>query len=189
MKNRIVYMGITGLFVVEILAIASHAHQLERAPVFFWVLAGFAAFRLARTISFNGVAEWLRAPFCEVKPDGSGAGDNVEAKNGNPIGELIACPICTGTHTALVIVAAYAWLPALGLALAAGLGLAGVSEVIHWTMEAAEWRAHTAREECGAMVRAREQANPRRWREWNANIEAEKKLGQAPGLPVNMERF
>lgn len=168
MNKRTVYMGITVLFALEVAAIAAHSETLMSAPVIFWVLAGFAAFRLARTISFNGVGEWLRAPFCEVRPDGSGAGDNVEAKNGNPIGELIACPICTGTHTAMLILALYAWLPPVGLALAAGLGIAGVSEVIHWTMEAAEWEAHTAREECGAMVRARQQ-NPARWREW-ANV-------------------
>lgn len=158
-KNKIdnnkFYMAIFGLFAVEVSLIALHANQLMQAPAWFWILGGFAAYRTARTITYNGVGAPLRERWTVVEPDGSGAGDTVNAKDGHPFGELLACPICTGTHAALLILTAYGFLPALGLALVAGLGLAGVAEFIHWIAEMVEWRAHVSREECGHLVRAR----------------------------------
>lgn len=161
-RQKIFYLFVFALFALEAGVVALHAERLVEAPLWFWVLAGLAAYRTARTITYNGVGEPLRERWTVVEPDGSGAGDTV---NANPrltgasrgLGELLACPICTGTHAAMALVSLYTLVPTFGLALVAGLGVAGLAEVIHWYTEAAEWRAHTERERCGEFVRTRQE--------------------------------
>lgn len=107
------------------------------------ILFMLATCRLARTLSFNEIAEPLRAPFTVVKPDSCGAGADVHPKDGDGlvyvIGSLLSCPICTGTWSALALVGAWAWNEAFGITLIAILGLAGASEVIHYGNEFLSW--------------------------------------------------
>lgn len=114
------------------------------------LLGGFASFRAARTISYNGVMGWLREPFCNVVKDSSGAGDSTEAKPGSAIGELLSCPICSGTWAALLLLDVFLYFPAFGWVLFAALGLAGMSEVLHWRAEREEWQGRAQRERAGS---------------------------------------
>ena len=108
------------------------------------IVIGLATIRLARTISYNGVGEPLRKYFTRVAPDSCGAGMNVEPVGTGiryTIGELIACPICSGTWSAFVMVVCWQYIPAVVYVFA----VAGASEFLHWLMEKYEWEGRQAR--------------------------------------------
>lgn len=116
---------------------------LKFLPVFI-----LAVFRLARTISFNEVAEIWREPFTEVKPDSCGAGSNVHPKGEGfqyVVGALISCPICSGQWAALGLYVLYAISQPIGLTLAFIFGIAGGSELVHWGAELLEWGGRASR--------------------------------------------
>lgn len=118
--------------------------------VLLFVLFGLATLRLARSLSYNLVFKWLRDLAGVVpSPDSSGAGDSNNVPDGNPIGELLSCPICSGTWSALGLYLVYALVPEFGLALLWVFGAAGLSEVLHWWSEAQEWKGREARENAG----------------------------------------
>jgi hypothetical protein len=158
------YIGIELVFFALILLASLRVERLlELAPAHLAALAvlgGFAVFRSARTISYNGVMAWVRAPFCEVVRDSSGAGNSVEPKPGSVFGELLACPVCSGTWAALVLVNLFLYAPAVGWVLLVVLGLAGMSEALHWQAERAEWQGRAAREDAGTQWLQKNQAQP-----------------------------
>lgn len=107
-----------------------------------------ATFRMARTISFNEVGEPLRAPFTEVKKDSCGAGSDVKARGNGlqyVIGSLLACPICSGTWSALVLFALWTLVPHVGKPLVYILATAGLSELLHYSACALEWHGRLSR--------------------------------------------
>jgi hypothetical protein len=123
--------------------------ELKYLPIFF-----LAVFRMARTISFNEIAEPLRAPFTRTQKDSCGAGDNVHPKGEGifyVIGSLLACPICSGQWSALILYALYAFAPNVGLTFAFLFGLAGGSEIFHWGAETLEWSGRAFRVISGAV--------------------------------------
>lgn len=148
------YIAIEGVFIALIALAAARIDTLLAMPA--WQIAalvivgGLATFRAARTISYNAVMAWLRAPFCKVVKDSSGAGDSVEPKDGSVVGELLACPICSGTWAALALVVTVLYLPAMGWALITVLGMAGISEAVHWRCEREEWQGRAAMEQAGS---------------------------------------
>lgn len=147
------YIGVELVFAALVLLASLRVERLLELPpaqlAAFVVLGGLAVFRSARTVSYNAVMAWVREPFCQVVKDSSGAGDSVEPKPGSVVGELLACPICSGTWAALMLVNVFLYAPAVGWVLLAVLGLAGISELIHWQAECAEWQGRAAREEAG----------------------------------------
>lgn len=118
-------------------------------PLSFLPFFALAVLRMARTLSFNEVAEPLRQPFTNVVPDSCGAGDNVHPKPGtglrHVIGSLLACPICTATWSALVLYGLWVIFPAFGKTLVYVLAFAGAAEVVHWGAESLEWVGRAAR--------------------------------------------
>ena len=125
------------------LIIVSYFVKIELSLVNLAVL-GLATIRMARTISFNGVGEPLRKWFTKTTPDNCNAGENVEPAGTGlcyAIGELISCPICSGTWSALVMVVLWAIAPVAVYVFA----VASVSEALHWAYEFLEWRAREAR--------------------------------------------
>ena len=145
----LIELSFVALVALASLRISTLASYTPAMLVALLVLGSFASLRMARTISYNAVCAWLRKPFTHVVPDSSGAGDSVEPKPGNVLGELLACPICTGTWSALVLVNLVLWVPSFGQALVLVLGLAGVSECLHWRAERDEWQGRHARELSG----------------------------------------
>jgi len=70
-------------------------------------LLSLATYRMGHLISYDKVMEPLRALFTETVPDPTGAGDSVEPKGTgfqNAIGQLLCCPICSGTWAAAGLV-------------------------------------------------------------------------------------
>jgi hypothetical protein len=111
-----------------------------------------AVFRSAITISENEIMGWLREPFTDTLPDSCGAGEAVHPKGKGwkrAIGGLIACPICTGTWTALTLVAAYAVAHNFGVILIVVLGSAGFSEMVISMREFLCWNGRLARVKSG----------------------------------------
>jgi hypothetical protein len=132
--------------------VALVATQDVTIDLWLYPVLALATFRLARTISFNEIAEVIREPFTEVKQDSCGAGSNVHPRgNGvrRVIGGLLACPICTGTWAALFLVAVYTFFPQVGRVLISVLGIAGASELLHWLAETLEWTGRRNRVQAG----------------------------------------
>jgi hypothetical protein len=113
-----------------------------------------AVFRMACTISFNEIMEWLREPFTEVIKDSSGAGANVHPKGEGfryAIGSLLSCPICTGTWCALVLLGIYTIYEPLGITMIWVFGLAGASEATWRIVSFFEWAGRLARVSAGSI--------------------------------------
>jgi prepilin signal peptidase PulO-like enzyme (type II secretory pathway) len=142
---------------IVFLAAAAVAALLGRLPPIpdwaFLPILGLAAFRGGRAIAYNFVFKWLRemAHIREVE-DTSGAGMSNEATGTgiqHAIGELLCCPICSGTWVGVSLLLAYAFLPPLGEALMYALAAAGVAEVLDWLSDFFSWKARAAREDAG----------------------------------------
>lgn len=148
------YLSFLAAFLLEMALCATHPENLAALTPLQTVLLGVAAFRGGRAVSSNAVFAWLRAPFCRVVADTSGAGDSVVAREDIPaflyaIGDCLSCPICTGTHIAGILLTLLALFPAWGIPLLYALGGAGIAETFHWVSEAAEWVGRAAREQAG----------------------------------------
>lgn len=114
------------------------------------LVLGLATIRLTRTISFNTVFEPFRKHLTEIKADSCGAGENVHPRGEGArrvIGELIACPICAGTWSALAMVALWSFAPPVVYVFA----VAGASELFHWAFDLLEWSGRAARVVSGAI--------------------------------------
>ena len=142
------------IFFTLLLVLAGKLNTYQVPALVFWILFSLAVFRLARTISYNEIAEWLRDPFCRVEKDSCGAGENVHAREDRgpgvqTVGSLLACPICTGTWIALLIFLLWAWVPDVGAAAVIVFGLAGASEMLHYLGEILSWGGRYARVKSG----------------------------------------
>jgi hypothetical protein len=141
-------IGLDGLFLGLILLVAHLRAEIPVIGLDLLVFFALATFRLARTISFNEIAEPLRAPFTVVQKDSCGAGANVHPKGSRfqyVVGSLLACPICTGTWSALFLYGTWVVYEPVGRALIYVLAFAGASEILHWTAQLAEWAGRQAR--------------------------------------------
>ncbi len=123
------------------------------------VLLVFATLRMGRMLAYDLIMEPLRAPFTETLPDGTGAGDSVEAKGRGlrrALGQLISCPICAGTWSAgLLVLGMYAF-PGPMRILITILGAIGAAEVLNAAIEGFSWSGQLARARTGAIARAQE---------------------------------
>ena len=118
----------------------------------FVILLGLAAFRVGRAISYNYIFSWLRAPFVDKHLDSSGAGDSEDPKGEGitrVMGELLCCPICTGTWGAIVMLGFYAVRPAWAMVFMAVMAASAIAEYLHWSSERDEWQGRMAREISG----------------------------------------
>lgn len=133
----------------------SVAHPITVPLPYLLVLFVPAVLRLARSISFNGIGEELRAPFTYVKKDSCGAGADVMPKGVGAqyaIGNLLACPICTAQWSALLLLLAYLTMPAFGTILVLEFGIAGSAEIAHYLAQYLEWSARKSRVMSGAIA-------------------------------------
>ncbi|HEX2979218.1 MAG TPA: DUF1360 domain-containing protein [Anaerolineaceae bacterium] len=120
------------------------------------ILLGFATLRLGRLIAYDLVTEPLRSPFTRTVPDETGAGDSVEPKNDGwrlSIGQLISCPICSGTWAGAALVAGlYAW-PGPARLFITILAAVGVAEVLNALIESLSWSGQLARTRSGEILK------------------------------------
>ncbi|NMB87163.1 MAG: DUF1360 domain-containing protein [Chloroflexi bacterium] len=141
------------------------------------VLLGFAVLRLGRLIAYDLITEPLRAPFTRTVPDGTGAGDSVEPRGRgvqHTIGQLISCPICSGTWIAAFLVyALYAW-PEPARVFITILGAIGIAEVLNGLLESLSWSGQLSRTQSGAILRKMQSETPPSPSQWEDIVETEK---------------
>jgi hypothetical protein len=122
------------------------------------VLLIFATYRLGHLISYDRVTEPIRLLFTETLPDPTGAGETVEAKGEGfqqAIGQLLCCPICSGTWVAAGLVyALYLWPDPMRLFLTMTAAI-GAAEILNAVGEALSWTGQHKRTLSGAQMTAR----------------------------------
>jgi hypothetical protein len=121
--------------------------------LWFPILLGLAAFRGGRAIAHNLIFSWLRDLFGVVEvEDSSGAGkSNVATGRGvrRILGELVCCPVCSGTWVAITLLLLYSLEAKVGAALIYALAAAGLGELFEWLSEMMFWKGRSAREDSG----------------------------------------
>jgi hypothetical protein len=112
-------------------------------------LLALATFRLGRLVSYDLVAEPLRQPFAKTVEDETGAGETVEPRAGSGIvhslGQLITCPICSGTWIAAGLVYGLHALPSPTRIFLEIMGTTGIAEILDALTETLSWSGKLAR--------------------------------------------
>lgn len=147
-EGRILKLGLIGSFLAGVTAIGSGATRRPDVGVVDLVLAGIASYRIGRMVAFEGVAAPVREPFTTTVPDDTGVDDTVVARGTGirwTIGELLSCPTCVGTWSALALYAGLAIIPGPTRVLINVLAIAGIAEVAGFGAERLEWSARAAR--------------------------------------------
>jgi len=154
-QEQATYLALSGAFLALFGLFSSRRRRkrdLERLSSRDLVMLGFAVYRLGHLISFDKVTEPLRQPFTETKMDDFGAAMTVEPRGEGvrrALGELISCPICSGTWVAAVLVYALNLFPGPARVFTTIQGAIGFGEVLHSMTEALSWTAARARKEVG----------------------------------------
>jgi Protein of unknown function (DUF1360) len=126
------YAGITGTFVGGLALAGGLARLLDRDPrdesALDLVVLGAATFKLARTITRDDVASFIREPFVE---DEAPFGEEHAVETGDlrqAIGELVTCSRCVGTWAAAGLSTTQILAPRFGRVLTWTLAAAGVND-------------------------------------------------------------
>lgn len=112
------------------------------------ILLGFATLRLGRLISYDLVMQPLRSPFTQTVANTSGSGDTVKPKGSGvrrAIGEMLSCPICSGTWAAAFLTYSLYLFPGptrVFLVMTAAIGLV---EILNALLEFMSWLGEYAR--------------------------------------------
>ncbi len=123
-------------------------------------LLGFATYRMGHLLSYDLVMEPLRSFFTDTIPDPTGEGETVEAKGEGlqrVIGQLMCCPVCTGTWAAAGMVYALYWFPGPARVFITIMAVIGVAEILNAAGEMFSWGGQYARNSSGAINHMRRQ--------------------------------
>ena len=155
-EERATYLTLIGLFFSLftgfLLHKRRHNEELNLRP-FDFTLLGFATYRLGRLAAFDKVSEPLRQPFTKTEPDPSGAGETVAPKGAGArraLGELLSCPICSGTWIAAMLVYGLGLAPGPTRAFLAIMSAIGVAELLNAATEALQWTGEAERKQAGS---------------------------------------
>jgi hypothetical protein len=128
------YAGITGTFLGGLAVAGALARLLDRDPrdesALDLVVLGAATFKVARTITRDDVASFIRVPFVEEEEAGHGAKEHA-VETGDlrqAIGELVTCSRCIGTWAAAGLATTQILAPRFGRVLTWTLAAAGVND-------------------------------------------------------------
>jgi hypothetical protein len=163
-EQRISYTTLSGLFLSLFAAFAVREQQHKQhteTHAFDLVLLGTATYRLGRLIAYDKVAEPYREPFTETVPDSSGMGKTVVPKKQSrgvrrAIGELLSCPICTGTWVAAALTYSLHQFPRPTRMFLMMMSAVGMAELLNAATEALKWTGRAEREESSAVHAQRE---------------------------------
>jgi hypothetical protein len=155
-ENRATKLTLIGAFLALLAAFSARAAS-RGAPVeirpFDLVLLGLATFRTGRLVAYERVAEPLREPVTETRPDDTGVGETVVAKGTGAqraLGELLSCPICVGTWAAAGLVYGLHLAPRPTRVFLGIMSAAGVAELLQCSNEALAWMGRAARKHAGS---------------------------------------
>ncbi|NLG95792.1 MAG: DUF1360 domain-containing protein [Chloroflexi bacterium] len=126
------------------------------------VLLAFATYRLGHLIAYDRVTEPLRSFFTKTVPDPTGAGDTVEPKGKGfqqAFGQLLSCPICSGTWVAALLVYALYLFPGPTRVFLVMTAAIGAAELINAASEMFCWTGQYMRTMSGAQMLNRQKSN------------------------------
>lgn len=155
-ERRATYVGLSGTFLALFAAFTwrerREHEELHLRPLDV-VLLAFSTYRLGRMIAYDKVMEAYRAPFAKTVPDVTGAGESVVPKGRGvrrAIGELITCPICSGTWVAAALVYGLGVAPGPTRAFLTIMSSIGMGEFLNAATEALQWTGQARRKEAGS---------------------------------------
>lgn len=155
-EERATYIALLSLF-LSLFAGFSWYKSRRRQPIalqpFDLALLGFATYRLGWLATYDKVTEPLRRPFTRTQPDPSGAGDTVAPRGKGvqrALGELLSCPICTGTWIAAGLVYGLNLIPDATRGFLGIMSAIGIAELLNAATEALQWTGVAERREAGA---------------------------------------
>ena len=164
-ERRATYGTLTGIFLAIFTGFTMYKSRKGKLVIlkpFDLVQVALASYRLGRLVSYDKVFETYRAPFTRTVKDPSGMGMTVEAKGKGAraaIGELICCPICSGTWIAAGLVYGLNLFPRATRTFLAIFSSIGAAEIINAGTAALEWTEQLAREKAGTERASKEQAD------------------------------
>ncbi|MCZ7551536.1 MAG: hypothetical protein B6D39_01330 [Anaerolineae bacterium UTCFX2] len=147
---------LAGLFLAAfaVFILTQNARQFSPS-IFDLALLSLATFRLGRMVAYDTVFEPLRAPFCVTVPDSTGAGDTVEPKGTGAryaMGQLLSCPLCSGTWISAGLIYALYFLPTPTRAFLFIIAAVAIAEMLGSVTEALSWSGQLARARSGAVL-------------------------------------
>ncbi|MBI4788997.1 MAG: DUF1360 domain-containing protein [Chloroflexi bacterium] len=154
-ERRATYSALTGLFLAIFTGFTMSKSRKGNDVVikpFDLIQLALATFRLGRLVSYDQVFETYRAPFTRTVQDPSGMGMTVEAKGKGAraaIGDLLCCPICSGTWIAAGLVYGLNLFPRATRTVLAIFSAVGAAELLNAATEALQWTGQLARERAG----------------------------------------
>jgi hypothetical protein len=142
------YAAILGLYAAGLAGAGALGRVLERDPQCQTALdlgvLGLATFKVARTLSRDSVASFVREPF--VRGDAR-SGDEEPVRTGGfdeAIGELVTCTRCVGTWAAAALASTQILAPRFGRLLTWSLGAATVNDFLQAGFAALTTKANEA---------------------------------------------
>ena len=155
-EKRLTYIAITGTFwtIFAVFNLLRKGKTLKLSP-FDFVLLAFSTFRMGRLVAYDLVTQPYRAPFTETVPDSYGASETVVPKQHGwrrAIGELLSCPVCSGTWAAAAMVYALQIAPNPARIFMAIMGAIGVGEILNALAESLSWGGESSRKQVGIRV-------------------------------------
>ena len=128
------YAAIFGLYAASLAGAGALGRTLERDPqcqtALDLAVLGLATFKVARTLSRDSVASFVREPF--VRGDAR-SGDQEPVRTGGfeeAIGELVTCTRCIGTWAAAGLASTQILAPRFGRLLTWSLGAAAANDFL-----------------------------------------------------------
>lgn len=153
--QRATYLSLTGLFLTLLTAFSARERRHgddARIEGLDLVMLGLATFRAGRLVAFDRVTRPWREPFTQTVPDGMGAGETVAPEGAGPrraLGELLSCPVCTGTWIAAFLVYGLRLAPRPARILLAILSATGIAELLNDGAEALAWSGRVSHKRAG----------------------------------------
>ena len=148
LEGRLLKLTLVGTFLSSVVLVGRDRTVHAPLAVRDLFLLGLASHRIGRMVAFERVAEPFRAPFTATVPDESGADETVVARGKGVrwvLGELLSCPTCVATWSALALTIGRRMLPGPTQMLVNVLAVVGVSEFASNAVDDLEWRARAHR--------------------------------------------
>lgn len=147
-----IFLSIFGIFAGPLIKKSEGGEGFMLKPYELLMLA-LSTFRLGRMVSYDEVMEPVREPFTKTIPDSSGSGKTVAPQGKGvtyALGQLLSCPVCSGTWIAAGLVYSLYKLPSPTRLFMAIMSAIGAAELLNSLNEALSWSGRMARSLAGS---------------------------------------
>jgi hypothetical protein len=146
------YAGLMGLFAAVFAGFSFWKGGDFSLKPFDFLLLALSTFRMGRLMSYDLVFKPIREPVTETVPNPDGAGEVVVPEGTglrHAVGDLISCPICSGTWAGAGLVYAFRLFPGPARMFMAIMAAAGAAELLDGAYEMLNWGGNAARKQAG----------------------------------------